>query len=154
MISQTAEYALRAVYCLGASTSGLVTSQKISDSMAIPSSYLSKVLGALARAKVVSSQRGPTGGFRLLRDPEELSLFEIIEAVEPWKRLEKCPIGHPDHKIDLCPLHSRLRRAWDEVENAFRSTMLSEILKQDGNRPEGGWPGRSETHATKERAGR
>jgi Rrf2 family protein len=139
MISQTAEYALRAVYCLGASTDRLVTSQEISKSMDIPGSYLSKVLGALARAGVVRSQRGPSGGFRLIREPADLSLFEIIEAVEPWKRIDKCPIGHPDHSIDLCPLHSRLRDAWLQVEDAFRTTTLAEILQPHGDgRPDGG----------------
>ncbi|MCH7962264.1 MAG: Rrf2 family transcriptional regulator [Planctomycetes bacterium] len=60
------------------------------------------MLRLLARAGIVSSRRGPTGGFYLQRPPESITLLEVIRAVDPFERIRVCPLGLPrlvDHDI-------------------------------------------------------
>ena len=86
MISRTAEYALRAVVYLGNQQGGLRTTAQISQSIDAPSDYLSKVLQGLSRAKIVRSQRGLHGGFSLAIDPDELTIFDVVQAVDVLQR--------------------------------------------------------------------
>lgn len=135
MISQTAEYALRAAVCLAGRKEALTT-QQIAAATRVPAGYLSKVLQALGRAGVVDSQRGLHGGFTLARSAEELTVLEVINAVDPVKRIEKCPLGLQRHGIRLCPLHKRLDDAIGLVEQAFGSSTIAELLtEQTESRP-------------------
>ena len=83
MFSQTVEYALRAVYCLGRNLDETKTNKQIADLMRIPSSYLAKIMQALVKAGIVRSRRGVNGGFLLAKDPEEQNLLDVIVAVDP-----------------------------------------------------------------------
>src|SRR5688572_19877331 len=103
MVSQTAEYALRAVVCLGSQADTPMTTQQIADATRVPAGYLSKVLQALGRAGLVHSQRGLHGGFTLGRPMDQLSVLDVINAVDPLKRIERCPLGLATHGTNLCP---------------------------------------------------
>src|SRR5512135_449190 len=108
MISRTAEYALRAVVTLGSNPEGPQTTQQIAKRTRVPAGYLAKVLQALSRAGLVEAQRGLNGGFVLSRPLEELTILDIINAVDPLKRTEHCPLGISVHEVRLCPLYQRL----------------------------------------------
>lgn len=128
MLSQTVEYALRAMVHLAALEPGhSVNSQSIAGRTRIPHGYLSKILRDLVVADLVRSQRGPNGGFTLARLAEKISLLDVINAVDPIARITKCPLGNPAH-LKLCPLHSRLDRAIATIEQEFRQTTLAELL--------------------------
>ena len=108
MISQTAEYALRAVVWLGGRSDEPVGTKHISQAAQVPAGYLSKVLQMLARADLVVSTSGRGGGFRLTRRPEEISVLDVINAVDPIQRIRECPLHLAGHGTELCPLHRRL----------------------------------------------
>lgn len=127
MISQTTEYALRAVVDLTFNADKPRTTQQIAEATRVPIGYLSKVLKELGRAGIVSAQRGPNGGFTLLRDPNELTLYEVISAVDPPKRIRECPLKLESHKLHLCPLHQRLDDALALVERVFKETTVAEV---------------------------
>jgi Rrf2 family transcriptional regulator, nitric oxide-sensitive transcriptional repressor len=129
VISQTAEYALRAAVFLASSRERAHPAWEISEATHIPASYLAKVLGALARAGLVESQRGPRGGFVLARDPRALTILEIVRAVETWKHIECCPLGRPDHEGHFCPLHRRLSEAVSLVEHLFHEWTLGDLVE-------------------------
>lgn len=100
-----------------------------------PPDYLSKVLQALARADLIKSQRGAHGGFSLLKDPSDISLLEVVNAVEPIKRIKKCPLGLKAHGTRLCPLHKKLDKSLEETEKAFASTTLDDLLTESQTSP-------------------
>jgi Rrf2 family protein len=127
MISQTAEYALRAIVYL-ADQDGARTTMQISKTTQVPAGYLAKVMQSLSRAGLVKSQRGLNGGFTLSHDPHELSILAVVNAVDPIQRFAECPLGIPSHGRRLCPLHHRLDQAAAMVENAFGETMVAELL--------------------------
>jgi Rrf2 family protein len=130
MISQTVEYALRAVVYLADQEGAPRTAQQIAEVTRVPPAYLSKVMQGLVRAKLVHSQRGLHGGFTLTRDPAELTIWQVVEAVEPLQRIRTCPLGLEAHRLRLCPLHKRLDDALALIENAFRSTTMAEVLAE------------------------
>jgi Rrf2 family protein len=129
MLSQTTEYALRAVVFLAGQHGSPRTTSQIAAATKVPVGYLAKVMQGLCRAGLVRSQRGLHGGFTLRRDPPEMSLLEVIEAVEPIRRFPTCPLGLPNHGRNLCPLHRRLDDAAAAIERAFRDTTLQDLLQ-------------------------
>src|SRR5581483_2327474 len=79
---------------------------------------------------IVHSQRGVGGGMTLTRPPAELTILEVVNAVEPIQRIRTCPLGLAGHGVNLCPLHRRLDDAMATVESAFGGTTLAEVLAE------------------------
>ena len=133
MISQTVEYALRAVVTIAQHDGNPCTSRKIAEITQVPSAYLSKLMQGLVRGGLVHSQRGLHGGFVLTKEPEELSIYDVVEVVDPIKRISQCPLGIQGHGKTLCPLHRCLDQAMEVTEKMLRDTMISEVLAQPGS---------------------
>jgi Rrf2 family protein len=130
VISQTAEYALRAVVVLGTASGQPVTVSKLAERTKVPGSYLSKVLQSLGRAGLVDARRGLNGGFTLAKPLDEVSVLDVINAVDPIKRITRCPLRISTHR-QLCPLHRRLDAAIALVESHFGETTIAELLDED-----------------------
>ena len=130
MISQTVEYALRVVVHLAEHAPSARTTEQLAEATLVPKAYLSKVIQGLARQGVVRSQRGVGGGVSLIKSPDELSILEVVNAVEPIQRIRTCPLGLTSHGVRLCPLHRRLDNALAGVEQAFGNTTLAEVLSE------------------------
>ncbi len=130
MLSQTTEYALRAAVFLAGCAPEPQTTGQIAGATRVPTAYLSKVLQSLGRASIVRSQRGLHGGFSLFRDPADLTILEVIQAVEPIRRIDSCPLELAAHGARLCPLHRRLDDALGRIEEAFAETTLADILAE------------------------
>jgi Rrf2 family transcriptional regulator, nitric oxide-sensitive transcriptional repressor len=135
MISQTAEYALRAVVWLAGHPDADLSTPNIARVTQAPPGYLSKVLQALSRAGLVESRPGRKGGFRLLRPPTELSVLDVVNAVDPVLRIRHCPLNLESHAAGLCPLHRRLDAALGQVEEAFAKTTIGELLADSADAP-------------------
>lgn len=128
MLSQTVEYALRAMMHLASLEPGATAnSEVIAERTKVPQGYLSKVLRDLVVAQLVWSQRGPNGGFSLAREPSRISMLDVVNAVDPFERIKRCPLGNPAH-TKLCPLHQRIDSAMDYIERQFADTTLADIL--------------------------
>lgn len=127
IFSQTVEYALRASVWLADHGDGQTT-QEIAEATKVPPSYLSKVLQSLRRAGLVHAQRGVGGGFVLARPAAEISVLDVVQAVDPLKRIDACPLGISAHGAVLCPLHRKLDDAIGHVAAAFGTTTLAELV--------------------------
>jgi Rrf2 family protein len=134
VFTQTAEYALRAVTWLAQNDGTPQTSQQVSRATQTPPSYLSKVLKELARAGVVRSARGKNGGFELAHDPAALTILQVVNAVDPMRRIRSCPLGLKSHR-SLCPLHRQLDAAMATVEEALGSVTFSSLLASAATTP-------------------
>jgi Rrf2 family transcriptional regulator, nitric oxide-sensitive transcriptional repressor len=133
VISQTVEYALRAVVTVAQYGGDPCTAQKIAAISQVPAPYLSKLMQGLVRAGLLRSQRGLHGGFVLTSLPSELSIWDVVDAVEPLKRINTCPLSIGEHGDTLCPLHRRLDNALSTIEQIFRETTIAELLAQPGS---------------------
>jgi len=130
MFTQTVEYALRAMVCLASRPGQPQSNSQIAAATKVPSAYLSKVLQKLAKAELVQGQRGVQGGFVLARPAAEISILQIVSAVDPIQRIRSCPLGLEAHGVRLCPLHKKMDQALAQVESAFASTTLATILAE------------------------
>ncbi|MCE5271796.1 Rrf2 family transcriptional regulator [bacterium] len=128
MISQTGQYALRALSFLGAQDNGryhLV--QEMGRELDIPAQYLSKILHNLVRVGLLESQRGRMGGFRLKLRPEQVTLFDILDALEDLGRFEHCILGTaPCNNRSRCPMDGM----WCEVRERYISFLKSTTVAQ------------------------
>jgi Rrf2 family protein len=133
MISQTAEYALRAIVYLASQADRPQTVHQLAEVTRVPAGYLAKVMQGLSRAKLVHSQRGLHGGFNLAVPPAELTVFDVIDAVDPVRRIRSCPLGIKGH-LNLCPLHRRLDEALAMVEKALKGSTIAKLLGEPKSR--------------------
>lgn len=130
MFSQTVEYALRAVVYLAYESPEARTTEQIHQATQVKKAYLSKILQGLAKKGIVTTQRGVGGGVALAKAPDQLTILDVVNAVEPIERIKTCPLGLQSHGVRLCPLHKRMDAALESVETAFGSTSLAEVLAE------------------------
>src|SRR5512146_2898257 len=121
-LSNTADYALRAVVMLAqTSGAGVLHADEIARATGTPRNYMAKVLNALAKAGVVSSARGPAGGFVLAAAPETITLAQVIEIFDQPHRHTRCLLGNgPCCETNPCTAH----RTWDTVMLRRREPLL------------------------------
>ena len=129
MFSQTVEYALRAVVYLARHESeGPIGHRVIAEATEVPTSYLSKILHDLASSRLLTSRRGVGGGFQLAVSPDELSVLDVVNAVDPLQRITRCPLSIPSHCQQLCPMHARLDQSLAMVERTLAASTIREML--------------------------
>ncbi|MBS1835846.1 MAG: Rrf2 family transcriptional regulator [Acidobacteria bacterium] len=130
MLSQTVEYALRAIVALAGDETTSWTAQALAAKTQVPASYLSKVLQSLAKANLVVAQRGRNGGFVLAKPASVITVLEVVNAVEPIQRIQKCPLALASHGVRLCSLHRMLDDAYAMVERVFGTATIASILAE------------------------
>ncbi len=131
MLQKTAEYALRAALCLARSPGRSLSRREIAAGTRIPPRYVYKVLQALVRAGIVTSEVGRGGGYRLARGPDKLTLLDIVQAASTTERIRTCPLGLKSH-TSLCPLHRQLDAAYGAMEDVLRQGTLHDVLHEAG----------------------
>jgi Rrf2 family protein len=130
MLTQTAEYALRAVLFLaGAPTRGPVSVDEIAGSLEVPASYLSKILPELARAGVIVATRGRSGGYQLARRAEEIPLSQVVDVFENGRGEHRhCLLGRgPCSERTACSAHHQWKGTAERIETFFRCTTIADI---------------------------
>src|SRR5438128_1725977 len=94
MITQTTEHAVRALLFLAQRPPGeAVSADRIAQALGAPGNYLGKTLNVLARRGILSSNRGPQGGFRLARRPGDITLAEIADVIAEPRAHAICLLG-------------------------------------------------------------
>jgi Rrf2 family protein len=133
MFSQTNEYALRVITYLALHPGKPAKNADIAKVTQVPPGYLYKVLQTLDRAGLVRGQRGMYGGFTLAREPDLISVLDVVSAVDPLPRVRVCPLHIEGHSVKLCALHKRVDQAFSRVEDAFAKTTIAELLQDNVN---------------------
>lgn len=130
MLSRTTEYALRAVVSLAICRPEKATARTLARATGVPEGYMAKVLNTLTRAGIVTSRRGPSGGFALALEPDGLSMLRVVEAIEPLPRITRCPLSLLEHAGALCPLHATLSEIVAGVEARLAGTTIADLLSR------------------------
>jgi Rrf2 family protein len=126
MLSTTSDYALRAILVLARRHGGRpVRADEIADATGAPRNYLAKTLNALAKAGVVTSARGPLGGFALAVEPEALTLARVVDCFDEPQPRTRCMLGtgpcDPDHP---CAAH----HGWTAITAARREPLAKTTI--------------------------
>jgi len=121
MLSSTADYALRAILVLArASDERPLRADEIARATGSPANYLAKTLNALAKAGLVTSTRGPFGGFVLAIPAAELTLAHIIDCFDEPRPQTRCLLGSaPCDPRHPCTAHQR----WTAIRNTRRAAL-------------------------------
>ena len=130
MLTQTVEYALRAMVCLANSESLQQTRAQLVEQTKVPSAYLAKVMRELNRAGLVHAQRGVGGGFTLSKPAEVISLLEVVSAVDPLPRIRTCPLNLRSHGSRLCGLHKYLDDSMAALEDSLSKKTLADLVAE------------------------
>ena len=128
MLSQTAEYALRAMSCLAYHPDVLTPTPTLATMTRVPSNYLAKVLQLLAQANLIQGRRGVGGGYKLAKPASEIALLDVVNAVAEINRISFCPLGLPNHSGSLCKLHSIVDQAAARVIDTFENVTLIDLV--------------------------
>lgn len=130
MLSQTAEYALRAVlYVAQHGRDRLVQVNEMAEALRIPRNYLSKTVHALVREGVLQSTRGKAGGFRLAAPPERLYVVQVVAPFGGLGEERHCLLGQPQcNDRSACAAHARWKQVAERVAEFFRETTIAELL--------------------------
>lgn len=101
---------------------------KIAEFLGVSKDHLGKVMQRLTRQGFVNSRRGPRGGFTTARAPSEVTLLEIIEAVEGPLNSGRCLLGTPVCNTKKCLVSDLMQRIYDDVHRELSQSRLSDLL--------------------------
>ena len=142
MLSNTCKYGLRATIfiALEVKDGERIGLKRISENLDIPSPFLGKILQNLAKHKILSSTKGPNGGFTMAKPADQVSIMDIFEIIDGKDYFEKCLIGVQsctDDPINSpCPLHSKYSHIRNEIAELFNNTSI-QLLADDISKAEG-----------------
>ena len=129
LLSQTAEYALRAMAWLALeSPKAPVRAKDLAQSTGLPLPYLSKILRRLVVADLLESQKGQGGGFALARPPREITFEAVLTAIDAYPEQGRCAFGLGNCRdLNPCPLHVSWSRLSDVVHVWASANTLADI---------------------------
>lgn len=134
-LTSRGDYVVRAAIALASAWDGNGAYRKtreIAQEMDLPLSYTPQVLGVLADAGLAESRAGRSGGYRLRRPPEEITVLEVIEAAEGSLASSRCAIrGGPCRWDDVCALHPTVVRAAEAIRATLARTSIAEVAGAD-----------------------
>jgi Rrf2 family iron-sulfur cluster assembly transcriptional regulator len=132
IFSRQCEYALQAVLYMSTQPESKFTNIiEMSERLGIPMPFLGKTLQLLVGTKLLQSQKGPNGGFRLAKSPDEIALFHVVDAIDGTEFLTSCVLGFPEcSSKNPCPMHSEWGVLRDRVYQMLANKTIAEVAKE------------------------
>ena len=130
MISQTSDYALRAVIVLAGEYNGNpLRAEVVADATGAPRNYMGKTLNALVKAGLLKSARGPQGGFSLAIPPESITIAQIIDCFVEQKTNPRCLLGNrPCDASNACAAHNLWTHVNKNRREPFAITTIADLI--------------------------
>ena len=132
IFSRQCEYALQAVLFLALKPQGERTSIKeLTKHLDLPYHFAAKILQALSRKGLLLSYKGSLGGFALKKSVNEITLYQIIEAVDGLNFMQGCVLGFSECGNDHpCALHDRWGKMRDELKGLLTTKSISQFASE------------------------
>lgn len=141
MLSNSCRYGIRAVIYLASQplSGGKTGIKKISGDLDLPTPFLAKILQQLAKQKILSSSKGPHGGFSLLKDPGDITLLDIVNTIDGKDVFTNCimhngscegVVGEKKH----CPLHKDYEKTRSELIRLFGESTIYDLVRKAKNK--------------------
>jgi len=138
-LTRKTDYALVALALLGrrrAADEGPVSARLVAEEFGLPQPLLMNILKELAQAKIVTSTRGATGGYTLANEPDQITVLEVVTAIEGPVRLAQCcdglPIAGQGCAVDAthCPAKGAVRKLHQQIIRFFEEMTLQDLLDE------------------------
>ena len=140
MLSSSCKYGIRAVTYIASKQKegGKIGIKQISEDLKLPTPFLAKILQLLAKQKILSSLKGPNGGFSLLKDPKDISIMDIILTIDGNDLFENCLLHNTtckcaDESKMACPLHGNYAGIRNNLIKLFKNSNISSLVKSVNN---------------------
>ncbi len=132
--SKPCEYALQTVVYLAVKPRGEMTSIKeLTERFDIPYHFLGKILQDLTKKKLLTSSKGPRGGFGLALPPSEITLFHIVDAIDGADFMKKCVLGFPEcGGENPCAVHEVWGGVRDEIYQMLVNKTVEQVARETG----------------------
>ncbi len=132
LFSRQCEYGIQAALVLSTRKNGGWTSLlEITRRLNVPNHYMAKILQHMAKQKLLDSWKGPQGGFRLARPAAEITLLEIVEAIDGTDFLRQCVLGFPKCSSDNpCPVHTSWAKTRDQLMTILGTKSLADMSRE------------------------
>jgi len=118
-----------------------VLARDVSAHEKIPGPFLGKIFQTLVRSGLLTSSKGPGGGFALARRPDEIALFDIYQAIDGTTYLDACAVGLARCSDDTpCPLHDRWKPIRERIRMYLQSTSLKDMAEATAKKRPGATP--------------
>jgi Rrf2 family protein len=131
IITRDTDYAIRALACVASSERGMVTVKELSQKLDIPGPFLRKIFQALNRHGILKSYKGKSGGFALSKDPDKITVFDLIEIFQGSFCLNEhlfkgktCPL------VKTCFLKKKLDSIEKEVMRELKSVTIGQLVRE------------------------
>ncbi|HVZ48929.1 MAG TPA: Rrf2 family transcriptional regulator [Gemmatimonadaceae bacterium] len=138
MFGRTADYALRALLFLTreAADGRYVGASAVARATGMPRNYTAKVLNALAKARLVTSTRGPTGGFRLAANPATITVGTLVDLFVDARPSGRCLLGDRQcNPSRPCAAHDRWSAVLDAQRKPLDATTIADLAHAAAPRP-------------------
>ena len=137
MLSIRTGYAILALACMTSDKQDWYKVEDISNRGDIPKSYLHKILHALGKSGLVNTKRGPQGGMALSRPADQITLLDIVEAVQGEEWMHCCLLGLAECSDERsCPVHEFWKGEIENIKDRMKQTTLDQVAEFEGK--EGG----------------
>lgn len=130
MFSKSCEYGIRAVIFIATKVGARVGLKAIAKAVDSPESFTAKILQQLARAQVVSSMKGPNGGFYIEEARlSKVCLMDIVEAIDGDRVFNGCGLGlNVCNAKKPCPMHDQFQHVRDDLKLMLSTTTLNQLI--------------------------
>lgn len=131
-LTRAGEYAVRCVLYLARQGKGvLVSRQEVATRADVPTHFLAKIAQQLARSGIIAITQGAAGGYRLLHEPQEITLLAVIEAIIGEISLNDC-VARPEScaSSPICTVHRVWNRAAAQLRETLRETTFADLLDE------------------------
>lgn len=138
MLSKTCKYAIRAaVYVALKASDGVKLSVKeIASEVDAPEAFTGKILQVLNKKRIITSQKGPHGGFYVEKYQLEQPIIHIVSAIDGMVNFQECGLGLKQcSEAHPCPMHDKFKIAREALLDVFESTTLNQLARgvKDGS---------------------
>jgi Rrf2 family protein len=126
-LSEAASIAIHSMVLIARAENG-INVVKIGDQTGFSKNHIAKVLQRLVKSDMLKSVRGPAGGFTLKRNPEEITLLEVYEAIEGPMEISDCPLAYEVCNFDKCVMSNVVNKMTIEFKKFMHKQTLQEYL--------------------------
>ena len=133
VITRATEYAVRTIIFLAQQPKDeIVLKKDICRTQEVTPAFLTKILQPLIKAGIVTSQRGVGGGFLLAKDPEDITMLDILQAEEGKLKLNHCMVDHEFcHRDAYCSAHEAWGKAQSAMADVLKSYSFSDLVRRE-----------------------
>jgi Rrf2 family iron-sulfur cluster assembly transcriptional regulator len=137
LFSRQCEYALQAILYLALKENGeRVATHDLTKRLKIPYHFLGKILQSLTKKGLLSSEKGPRGGFSLAKPAEQITLYDIVDAIDGTEYTRSCVLGFPEcSDKSPCSVHDSWTRMRESIHEMLAKKNLAQMAR-DMKKPE------------------